>query len=92
MVLALENKKLIFVGGKRWSWETTSASTIALHLSARMKQRGQTGNELLFSQIQPHSIGDSFNIKIGDTPTPITSTLDCVEMMLISSMTNLKRK
>ena len=80
MVLSLENKKLIFVGGKGGVGKTSSAATISLHLSERLAQRGQTGKVLLFSTDPAHSIGDSFNIKIGDVPTRITDTLDAVEI------------
>jgi len=80
MVLALENKRLVFVGGKGGVGKTTVSSTIALHLSERLAQTGQRGKILLFSTDPAHSISDSFNIKIGDTPTRITNTLDAIEI------------
>lgn len=80
MVLTLENKRLIFVGGKGGVGKTTAASTIALHLSERIAQDRQHEKILLFSTDPAHSIGDSFNVKIGDMPTRITNTLDAVEI------------
>jgi arsenite/tail-anchored protein-transporting ATPase len=80
MVLVLENKRLVFVGGKGGVGKSTSSSAIALHLSERLTQTGQKGKILLFSTDPAHSIGDSFNVKIGDTPTRITDTLDAVEI------------
>lgn len=76
MSLILENKRLIFVGGKGGTGKTTTSSAIALHLSER--SHGQ--KILLFSTDPAHSISDSFNIKIGDTPTQITNTLDGIEV------------
>ncbi len=80
MVLTLENKRLIFVGGKGGVGKTTSASTIALHLSERLAQTGTREKILLFSTDPAHSISDSFNVKIGDVPTRITETLDAIEI------------
>jgi len=80
MVLTLENKKLIFVGGKGGTGKSTTSSAIALHLSEMITKKGQNGKVLLFSTDPAHSIGDSFNIKIGDIPTRITNTLDAVEI------------
>lgn len=90
MVLTLENKRLIFVGGKGGVGKTSVASTVALHLSEIVAQRGQNGRILLFSTDPAHSIGDSFNIKIGDTPTRITDTLDAVEINADQLMSEFK--
>lgn len=90
MVLTLENKKLVFVGGKGGVGKTTVSSTVALHLSERMRQIGQSGKILLFSTDPAHSISDSFNIRIGDTPTPITNTLDAIEINADRLMEELK--
>jgi len=80
MALALENKRLVFVGGKGGVGKTTISSTIALHLSERLAKTGQRGKILLFSTDPAHSISDSFNVKIGDTPTRVTDTLDAIEI------------
>jgi len=76
MTLTLENKRLIFVGGKGGVGKTTSSAAIALHLS----ERSQCQRILLFSTDPAHSISDSFNTRIGDTPTQITNTLDGIEI------------
>ena len=80
MVLTLENKRLIFVGGKGGVGKSTTSAAIALHLSEIIRQTGQHGKILLFSTDPAHSIGDSFNVKIGETPVRITDTLDAVEI------------
>jgi arsenite-transporting ATPase len=69
-----------YIGNSIINHNTTTSSTIALHLSERLAQTGQKGKILLFSTDPAHSISDSFNIKIGDTPTIITNTLDAVEI------------
>jgi arsenite-transporting ATPase len=69
-----------YIGNSIINHNTTTASTIALRLSERLVQTGQKGKILLFSTDPAHSIGDSFNVKIGDTPTRITNTLDAVEI------------
>ena len=69
-----------YIGNSIINHNTTTSSTIALYLSERLKQTGQKGKILLFSTDPAHSIGDSFNVKIGDTPTRITDTLDAVEI------------
>jgi len=76
MSLILDNKRLIFVGGKGGVGKTTSSAAIALHLS----ERSQGQKILLFSTDPAHSISDSFNIRIGDTPTQIINTLDGIEV------------
>lgn len=73
-MIILENKKLIFVGGKGGTGKTTTSSAISLHLSE------QGHKILLFSTDPAHSLSDSFNIKINDYPTRITSTLDAIEI------------
>lgn len=89
MVLKLEDKRLIFVGGKGGVGKSTSSSAIALHLSEIAKK--ELGEKiLLFSTDPAHSISDSFNIKIGDVPTPITDTLDCVEINVDKLMNEFK--
>jgi arsenite-transporting ATPase len=69
-----------YIGNSIINHNTTTSSTIALHLSERLVQTGQRGKILLFSTDPAHSISDSFNIKIGDTPTRITNTLDAIEI------------
>lgn len=90
MTLTLEDKKLIFVGGKGGVGKSTSSSAIALHLSEMTKQRGLGEKILLFSTDPAHSISDSFNIKIGDTPTKITDTLDAIEINVDQLMNEFK--
>ena len=92
MTLALEDKRLIFVGGKGGVGKSTSSSAIALHLSEIIKQKGLDQKILLFSTDPAHSIGDSFNVKIGETPTPITDTLDAVEINVDQLMNEFKGK
>ncbi len=87
MALTLEDKKLIFVGGKGGVGKTTSASAIAIHLSEKMTQGEKI---LLFSTDPAHSISDSFNIKIGDTPTQITDNLDAIEINVDQLMNEFK--
>jgi len=77
---SLENKRLIFVGGKGGVGKSSTSSAIALHLSERITQSGQHGKILLFSTDPAHSISDSFSIKIGEIPTRITDTLDAIEV------------
>lgn len=88
MTLILEDKKLIFVGGKGGTGKTTLSSVIALHLSEKV----QNEKILLFSTDPAHSISDSFNIKIGDTPTRITNTLDAVEINVDQLMGEFKTR
>lgn len=90
MVLNLEDKKLIFVGGKGGVGKSTSSSAIALHLSEMAKQRGLDEKILLFSTDPAHSISDSFNIKIEDTPTKITDNLDAIEINVDKLMNEFK--
>ena len=92
MVLTLENKRLIFVGGKGGVGKSISSSAIALHLSEIIKQRGLDQKILLFSTDPAHSIGDSFNVKIGEIPTPITDTLDAIEINVDQLMGEFKGK
>lgn len=87
MALILENKKLIFVGGKGGVGKTTSASAIAIHLSEKMTHGEKI---LLFSTDPAHSISDSFNIKIEDTPTKITDNLDAIEINVDKLMNEFK--
>jgi len=87
MTLTLEDKRLIFVGGKGGVGKTTVSSAIALHLSEKV-DNGQ--KILLFSTDPAHSISDSFNIKIGDTPISMTSTLDAVEINVGQLMNEFK--
>lgn len=90
MVLSLEDKRLIFVGGKGGVGKTSSSAAIALHLSEKIRSEGKSGKILLFSTDPAHSISDSFNIKIGDTPTQITDTLDAIEVNTDQLMNEFK--
>ena len=92
MALTLEDKRLIFVGGKGGTGKSTTSSAIALHLSEIIKQKGLDQKILLFSTDPAHSIGDSFNVKIGEIPTPITDTLDAVEINVDQLMNEFKGK
>ena len=92
MVLTLEDKRLIFVGGKGGVGKSTTSSAISLHLSEIIKQRDLGEKILLFSTDPAHSIGDSFNVKIGETPIPITDTLDAVEINVDQLMSEFKGK
>lgn len=87
MALALEDKKLIFVGGKGGVGKTCTSAAISLHLSEKTVQGEKI---LLFSTDPAHSISDSFNIKIGDTPTQITDTLDAIEINVDQLMNEFK--
>lgn len=69
-----------YIGNSIINHNTTTSSTIALHLSGRLAQTGQKGKILLFSTDPAHSISDSFNVKIGNIPTRVTDTLDAVEI------------
>lgn len=89
MTLILENKKLIFVGGKGGVGKTTVSSSIALHLSERIEQLEQ-GKILLFSTDPAHSLSDSFNMLIRDKPTPITNTLYGIEINADQLMNEFK--
>ena len=92
MALTLEDKRLIFVGGKGGTGKSTTSSAIALHLSEIIKQKGLDQKILLFSTDPAHSIGDSFNVKIGEIPTPITDALDAVEINVDQLMNEFKGK
>ena len=89
MSLILDNKRLIFVGGKGGVGKTTASSAIALHLSEKQATTAKAvnGKILLFSTDPAHSISDSFNIRIGDAPTQITNTLDGIEVN-VEQLTN----
>lgn len=90
MSLILEDKRLVFVGGKGGVGKSSISSAIALHLSEIAKQRGLGEKILLFSTDPAHSIGDSFNIKIGEFPTQVTGTLDAVEINIDQLMNEFK--
>lgn len=87
MPLTLEDKKLIFVGGKGGVGKSTVSSAISLHLSETIEKDEKI---LLFSTDPAHSISDSFNIKIGDIPTSVTDTLDAVEINVDQLMSEFK--
>ncbi len=80
MALIIDNKKLIFIGGKGGVGKTSISATTSLHLSERLAKTGQSGKILLFSTDPAHSISDSFRVKIGNSPTRITDTLDAMEI------------
>ena len=65
----LENKnlRLVLFGGKGGSGKTTSACAAALHL-AELDRKGEI---LVVSTDPAHSVGDSFNCKVGNTITKI---------------------
>lgn len=92
MVLILENKKLIFVGGKGGVGKTTTSSSIALHLSEAIEREGKKGKILLFLTDPAHSLSDSFNVRIAGVPTQITNTLDAVEINADELMNEFKKE
>jgi arsenite-transporting ATPase len=92
MALILEDKRLIFVGGKGGVGKTTVSSAIALHLSERIEQSGQNEKILLFSTDPAHSLSDSLNVQITEIPTPITNTLDAIEINADQLMNEFKKE
>ncbi len=79
-----------YIGNSIINHNTTTSAAISLHLSEMAKQKGLGEKILLFSTDPAHSISDSFNIKIGDTPTSITDTLDAVEINVDKLMNEFK--
>jgi arsenite-transporting ATPase len=79
-----------YIGNSIINHNTTISSAIALHLSEIARQRGLGDKILLFSTDPAHSISDSFNIKIGEIPTPVTNTLDAVEINIDQLMNEFK--
>ncbi len=65
--LSNKNLKLILFGGKGGSGKTTSAVATAIHLSQVNKDK----RILLVSTDPAHSLGDSFNFRVGNRITPI---------------------
>jgi len=64
----LDQMDLILFGGKGGVGKTTSAAATALYLSGLDKKR-----TLVFSTDPAHSLGDSFDLEIGDRVTPISA-------------------
>ena len=69
--LANPNLKLIIFGGKGGSGKTTSATATALHLSKLNPEK----RILVMSTDPAHSLGDSFDIVIGNKLTPIVENV-----------------
>jgi len=69
--LANPNLRLVIFGGKGGSGKTTSAAATALHLSKPNPQK----RILTMSTDPAHSLGDSFDIAIGNKLTPIVDNV-----------------
>jgi len=65
--LSNKNLKLILFGGKGGTGKTTSAAASAIHLSQINKDK----RILLVSTDPAHSLGDSFDFRVGNQITPI---------------------
>ncbi|NQT73930.1 MAG: ArsA family ATPase [Chloroflexi bacterium] len=68
--------KLILFGGKGGSGKTTSAAATALHLSKLHPKK----RILVVSTDPAHSLGDSFDISIGNNVTPIAENIHALEI------------
>jgi len=88
--LSNKNLKLILFGGKGGSGKTTSAVATAIHLSQINKDK----RILLVSTDPAHSLGDSFNFRVGNRITPIKDVpgLSALEINALELLEDFKEK
>lgn len=70
----LEQKKVIFVGGKGGVGKTTSSAALAVYFANRKQKT------LVISTDPAHSLGDAFALKLSHKATTITPYLDAIEL------------
>lgn len=80
--------RLLFFGGKGGVGKTTSASATAISLAINNENK----KYLLISTDPAHSLSDSFEMKIHDTPTPFFNNLLIREFNAANALTKFKNK
>lgn len=73
-MFSVDDKQIVFVGGKGGVGKTTISSALAL-------QQAQRGRRVLLISTDPaHSLADAFDMRIGDAITPMTERVDALEI------------
>jgi len=83
----LEDKNFVMFGGKGGGGKTTSACSAAVRLAQFYKQK----KILVVSTDPAHSVGDSFDIEVGNSIVPITKGLDNLWVFEMDAMDVYKK-